>query len=110
MNAGRLHAFANAVHARPWLAAINESLQRLVSNPSDQTSQQALSTARQANMDALTTSSSVNFPPIWRQSLDELGLSNILGLQLLGRVDGIFARNHITPRLLVMNSRAGRRS
>jgi hypothetical protein len=48
-------------------------------------------------MEALTNAPSNNFPPTWRQSLEELGLSNILGLWLLGRLDEIFARNQITP-------------
>src|SRR4051794_12042683 len=103
MNAERLHAIAKFAQAE--LVALNvvtqvdalvAGLRGLANQPSDAASQQQISEARTA-LQALAAAPSNEWPSSDRQVADELGLLRIMGSELLGRVEGILARNEMTP-------------
>jgi len=47
-------------------------------------------------MEALRSSSVNNFPPTWKQTLDELGIADLFGKALADRIEEVFLRNQIT--------------
>lgn len=103
MNAERLHAIAKAVlreitrtKSRETLTSLVQSLDASVSSPAEATYQQQVSEHREALRAALVSAGSNQFSPAWRQALRELGLSELLGSELLARIEEIFNRNQIT--------------
>lgn len=104
MNAERLHAIALAVRddlqqtqTVKRLQELRDALQQQVNQPQQPGPQQQVSKIRQELTAALENAPSNSFTPAWRQILDEIGASSFLGSTLSGTLDGVFARNQITP-------------
>ncbi len=104
MNAERLHAIAKAVKADfrstkaiSLLQQLHTALQSQVNQPAAPQFQQQVSQFRQQIDEALMGAPSNGFSPTWRQTLDQLGVSPLLGNGLRVRIEEIFARNQITP-------------
>jgi hypothetical protein len=104
VNAESLHTVVRAVAldledtGTPGLVSdLVAQLNAQVSNPADAAPQQQVSTVRAQLADALASSASNDFPPSWVQELDEMGIRTLLGGELQTRIEGIFARNEITP-------------
>lgn len=105
MNAERLHAVARRV--RDDLAATDlpglmqrlaEALANMASAPQDPTHQSTVSTLRSELAAALTSSVVNTFSPLERQVIDEWGVAELLGAELLATVEQIFQANQITAQ------------
>jgi hypothetical protein len=104
MNAERLHAIAKAIRADIQGTSVSSHLDQLVGALQNQVSQpgqpvyeQQVSQFRQALSDALDTSHTEAFSPTWQQAIEEIGASDLLGVALQRRIDGVFSTNQITP-------------
>lgn len=104
MNTERLHAIAiaiiddiNTTKTDSTLKALVDSLQKQVSQPQAPEFQQQVSKQFTTLNTSLKDAPSNNFSPAWRQVLEELGLNDLLGDNLLKRVQKIFESNTITP-------------
>lgn len=84
----------------PSLDALLAGLQGLVNSPGDAASQQQLSDARTA-LQQLATAPSNIWPSSDRQLCEELGIDDLLGDQLLERIEGVLTRNEMTPAVAV---------
>lgn len=107
MNAERLHAVAKAIKAEldglgvvANLDGLVAGLQGLTNQPTDAASQQQLSDARSA-LQQLGTAPSNSWPSSDRQISEELDLNDLLGSELLQRIEGVLARNEMTPAVAV---------
>jgi hypothetical protein len=106
MNAERLHSLAvelagdaSEVGSLSLLQRLRDHLRTLVSQPQDPTAQQQVSALLSELISSLRGSRVNEFPPVWRDDLEELGLMAYLGDELADRVEQLFARNQITPSL-----------
>jgi hypothetical protein len=104
MNAERLHVIAEAVKADlessrvvDLLQALTTALQNQVNQPTTAQYQQDVSQSLDKLERALLVSKAEEFGPTWRQVIEELGISKMLGRALLDRLHDIFSRNQITP-------------
>ena len=106
MNAERLHAIADAV--KDEMAQLNtaslveelaQSLRQAVDQPNEPSHQQRVSSLRTELDEALAKAPSNGFSPAWRDALKELGVADLVGEHLLGRIKQIFDRNEITPSI-----------
>lgn len=103
MNSERLHAVAKAtkdeleaLSVLVHLDALAAGLQGLTNQPTDAASQQQMRDAR-TSLQQLASAPSNDWPASDRQIAEELGLVDVLGDQLLGRIETILARNEMTP-------------
>ncbi|MDP1830531.1 MAG: hypothetical protein Q8K67_00595 [Geothrix sp.] len=110
MNVERLHAIASALRADIEKTDLMANMQKLISGLQNQVSQpgqpQFQQQVGQALVDLQTslTKSEVHlFSPAWRQVMEELGASTILGTSLEEQVKEIFARNQITPSVALQD-------
>jgi hypothetical protein len=103
LNAERLHAIALAV--RDDLAATEEvslvqqlaaSLRQQVQAPAEPTYGVQTSELRQQLNARLAGAPSNTFSAAWHQTLEELGIADLLGEKLRQRIEEIFLRNEIT--------------
>jgi hypothetical protein len=104
MNAERLLAVAFAVivdidktKVDVTLQAILKSLQNQVKEPQAPQFQQQVSKHLTTLATSLKDAPSNSFSPAWKETLKELGLHDLLGANLLSRIQEIFQRNQITP-------------
>lgn len=104
MNTERLHAIAvgvindiNTTKSESTLQQLTESLQNQVNQPQSPEFQQQVSQHLQTLENLLIDAPSNSFSPAWKQTLEELEIYNLLGLNLLTRIQEIFQRNQITP-------------
>jgi hypothetical protein len=104
MNAERLHAMAKALKAElaqteapALLQQLDTALQALVQEPAQPSHQQTISTLRQQLDAALASAPSNDFSPAWREALEELDVSDLVGETLREQIQAIFERNEITP-------------
>lgn len=103
MNVERLHAIAKAVNAEIGqmdlvgkMTALQSALTNQANAPQEPGYQQSVATSRQALADVLADAPSDSYTPTWRQAIEELGFDDLLGAELLERIDEIFNRNQIT--------------
>jgi hypothetical protein len=100
MNAERLHAVVTAL-ARELTATNTPSLVRQLANalqqPQDPNQQQAAASFREQLEKLLADTSTDEWSPAWRQSLEELGVANLFGSTLLAQIEETLGRNEITP-------------
>ena len=108
MNAERLHALAKAISRDLSKAGVASEFENLVqqlkelsSSPGDASRQTRLSNQRKSLNERLSNAESNNWPPIWRQSVVELGISDLLGEPLRLRIEEIIDRNQMTPAVAV---------
>lgn len=73
------------------------ALQNQVSQPQQPNHQQQVSAHLKNLRTKLSNAKSNNFSPAWRMMIEELEISDYLGVHLLETVDEIFSRNQITP-------------
>ncbi len=105
MNAERLHAIAfelrkdlQTTNAPGLIASLSDGLKNLAQNPSDASYQQQVAERRAELERALQASASNDFSPAWREAVEELGVSDLLGNNLHRAVDEILQRHEaITP-------------
>lgn len=104
MNAERLHAIVRALRSEiaatsypDHLEELRVGLTALSETPNQAEPQQRVSAARQALNDVLRDSPSNDFSPVWRQALEEMGISDLVGDALLESIEAILLVNDITP-------------
>ncbi len=103
MNAERLHAVTIALNQEMTKSGVTEKLQALIQsltnviNQPIHPHQQNLANTLNAVYAAIKESPSDSFSPAWRQILVEMGGDDICGETLKNTIEGIFARNQITP-------------
>lgn len=108
MNADRLHALARQLRDEleqenipKVLSDLVAALNSVVQQPQQPGPQQQLSQHRNQLRELLQNAQSNNFSPAWRQHLTELGIEQLLGNDLLAKVESVFSRNEITPAAAV---------
>jgi len=104
MNAERLHAIVKAIRqdlgetdAAKLLTLLSKNLEALASQPSASAAQEQVSSILKTLAEKLKSASSNDFPPTWRQAIDEFGLTDLLGRRLNQRISRVFTRNQLTP-------------
>ena len=104
MNAERLHAIANAIredllttNAAKVLQQLSQALQNQIDSPQEPSYQTQLAEHLKTLTEALRRAPSNQFPPTWKQALEELGAADLFGSVLAERIEEIFGRNQITP-------------
>jgi hypothetical protein len=78
------------------LTGLANALANLAGQPGEPTYQQAVSTAREALQAAIGASAVDDWPAAWRATIEELGIDDIVGSNLVARVDAAIASNEIT--------------
>lgn len=111
MNIERLHAIAiaviiNSTKAESTLQQLVKALQNQVNQPQSPEFQQRVSQHLQALDSTLRDAPSNSFSPAWRETLKELELYDLLGNNLLIRIQEIFQRNQITPSVALEELRS----
>lgn len=103
MNAERLHAIALTLREElaetevvRLLTELADHLEASASDPANAQNQVVASQARRDLVGLLRTAPSNRFSGAWRQTLDEIGVSDSFGDALAERVDSIIAREEIT--------------
>jgi Transposase DDE domain len=101
VNAERLHSLALLVKEEldataPRVDHLREVTRQSANNPGDPDSQRALIASRDELFKVLDQAPSQDLPPIQREELKELDLSEVLAVRLRKRVEAIFRRNTIT--------------
>jgi hypothetical protein len=104
MNAERLHAICKEVNAAlestglfNKLNAATKGLQNVVNQPQQPSHQQQFTQRIEQFYEAVSDFPTDNFSPAWRQALDELGGTEILGAELELRVRSALEHNQVTP-------------
>jgi hypothetical protein len=104
MNAERLYALAMAIHEdllvsklTKRLSELHNAVQRLAGNPQDSALQTQVGEKRKAIADVLSESQINRWPPLWSESLKDLGIAESLGTGLLKTIDEVINRNGMTP-------------
>src|SRR6266705_4924119 len=104
MNAERLHAIANAIRndlqttkAINLLQQLSKALQNQINSPQEPTHQTQVAATLKELTQALETAPSNEFPPTWKQALEELGGADLFGSALASEIRELFSRNQITP-------------
>lgn len=103
MNAERLHAVARRVRddlaesdLPGVLQRLVEGLQNMANAPQEPSYQSTVSELRSELTELLTRSDINDFSPVERQVVREWGVDELLGTELLAKVDQIFNENQIT--------------
>lgn len=81
------------------------SIQQIVNNPNDSNQQTNLANRLKNLQKALEDSKINEFSPAWRQMLDELGGTEILGLNLWETINETFQKNQITPAVALKTTK-----
>lgn len=104
MNAERLHAVVRKLRTEiaetsypDHLEELRAGLTALSESPNQPEPQQRVSSAREALNNVLRDSPTNDFSPVWRQALDEMGISDLVGDALLESIEAILLVNDITP-------------
>lgn len=79
----------------PKLDALIQALNNQITTPNEQHQAQISQTRSELNQ-SISQSQFDEFPRTWRNSLEELGVTNMLGASLKSTLDGIFQKNQIT--------------
>ncbi len=74
-------------------------LQNQISQPQQQTHQDAVAETLTGLYAALAQATSNDVSPTYRQALEEMGAWDLLGARTADRLRAIFERNQITPKL-----------
>jgi hypothetical protein len=106
MNVERLHAIAAALRLEleqtnqvGLLGTLVSALTNQVNAPQDASQQQQVVQTLNSLEDRLAVAASNDYPATWRQVLDEIGASELLGNSLGQSLRETFARNQITPAI-----------
>jgi hypothetical protein len=104
VNAERLHAIVRALRDEIAATSYPDHLQELqaglnarTENPGQPEPQQRIAAAREALNNVLRDSPTNDFSPVWRQALEEMGISDLVGDTLLENIEAILLVNDITP-------------
>jgi hypothetical protein len=103
MNAERLHAIANVIrddlqttNAISLLQQLSSALQKQINSPQEPTHQTQVAEYLNKLTGALEDAPSNQFPPTWKQALEDLGGAELFGSVLAARIREVFSRNQIT--------------
>jgi hypothetical protein len=103
VNAERLHAIALAIRRDLEVTAevslveeLASALQHAQSEPAPSDAVVGVAQVRDQLEERLAAAPSNGFSPAWRQSLEELGVADLLGEVLREQIEEIFKRNEIT--------------
>lgn len=77
---------------------IRDALRHTANNPGDGRAQQALAVERTAIREASEASRVNDYPPVWKNRLNELDIAGLIGQPLSDRIEAIFLENEITPQ------------
>lgn len=106
MNAERLHAILRNIledlqktNLENTLKELIDHLQQQVNQPSQPQPQQQVSKTLTLLNDSLERAPSNDFPPTWRQLLEEMSCDEYLGNKVRDKIEAIFSRNQITPSI-----------
>jgi hypothetical protein len=104
MNVERLHIIAKAIkkdlvdtNSLAMIAQLVTSLQNQINQPQQPQYQSQTSQTVTALYNALIATRSNEFPPTWKQVVEEIGANEVLGNDLKLKIEHIFSRNQITP-------------
>jgi hypothetical protein len=104
MNAERLHAIGielkqelQQTEAVPLMQQLLQGLQNMGQQPGQPGPEQTVSQVREQLRERLADAPSNHFSPAWRAGVKELGISDLVGEELMRQVEEIFDRNEITP-------------
>jgi len=104
VNVERLYSVLSGVQedventkAQSLLQQLQDALSQLATQPQQDARQREVSSLRAELASSLATAASNDYSPVWRHTLDELGLSPLLGQELSSRIEGVFAQNELTP-------------
>jgi len=104
MNAERLHVICleieDAIKSTDLLIKMNgltKNVNSLANNPYDKNLQQKISNEFNNLCKVLNNFPTDDFIPAWRQVLEEIGGSEVLGVRLKNRMERVFEINQITP-------------
>jgi hypothetical protein len=104
MNAEKLHRILKEVQYEynkddllKKMQMLRNHLQNLVNAPFEPIHQHNLVRSLTELYTILENAPSNNFSPGWKQIVEEIGLSDLLGMKLKTRIENIFSRNQITP-------------
>ncbi len=104
MNAERFHAIVRALDAeldatnlKAALGELAAATRQLAGDPAQVPTQQQVAQIRNDLENTLRDAQSNDFSPAWREALDELGVSDLLGEALAEQIEATFSRNEITP-------------
>jgi hypothetical protein len=95
--AGSLREEIETTNYPALLEEVANGLQQAVKDPSQPSPQEQVSKARGRLETTLRGAPSNDFSPAWKESLKELGITDLVGDQLADRIEEIFTRNEITP-------------
>ena len=108
VNAERLHAIAielrrelDETESPALLQRLIQGLQAMGQQPGQPGPEQQVSEVRVTLVDRLGKAPSNQFSPAWRETLKELGITDVLGDELRARIEDIFLRNELTPTAAV---------
>lgn len=87
------------VNSPAMLQAIIANLTNQVSQPNQASHQQQVAANLSKLLDILENSPIDGLSPAWRDAVIELGVEGAFGSKLKGRINTIFERNQITPKL-----------
>jgi len=103
VNAERLHAVALALQKDlggtelpTLMEQLASALASAVQEPTNPTYQEQVGTVREEVVSRLRASRTNEFPDSWWLVLSELGVEDLIGTNLLEKIEEIFARNEIT--------------
>lgn len=106
MNVERLHAIADALRLElvqtnqiGLLGSLASALANQLNSPQDPGPQQQVVQTLTTLSEALSSAPSNEYPATWRQVLEEIGASHLLGESLAEKLRETFARNQITPAI-----------
>jgi hypothetical protein len=107
MNAQTLHSIAVRIfdeivnnQIRERLTLLSEGLANRVATPAEPAPQEQISTSLTELRQVLPTVGSNDFSPAWRQYLEEMGITGLLGQSLLDRIETIMAPAEMTTSVV----------
>lgn len=106
MNVERLHAIALSIKEEiddltvvSLLGQLSSGLQNSINQPQNGAFQTQIGNSKTSLQANLASADSNKFSPAWNQTIEELGMSNLIGLRLSKKLDSIFLSNQVTPHI-----------
>src|SRR5690606_38480755 len=106
MNVEHLHAVAVALReeldetgAVATVRQLRDALQRQITEPQNAAHQQQVSEIYERLRLDLTAAPSSSYSPSWQQTLEDLGVWELIGTRLRDRIVYAFQQNQVTPSI-----------
>lgn len=104
MNAEKLNKVASElkteldkVNVVNLVKTMRDHLQNMVNHPNQPAHQQNFVKVQKQLFEYLNSAPSNHYGPIWKQMIDEIGGSDLIGNSLKNRIEEIMSSNNITP-------------